>query len=243
MVPHSIITVSLATAILPRLSAPRRRRRPRRAGPARWPHAAHRAGRDRPFALLLPVIATDLADVIWGYGAGRGDRTSCYAPTLALFGVGLRLLHRPLPDAARLLRPRADPHGLLDPVRRSRRPTSPPPWCCVGRTDRRAHLAGAGARLRRGVRRRLGRRRTPCCARLLGGLRTPGAGAVPGPAGARRRAARPRPRCRVGRGCCTRAERRPTPSWSPAVRGRWWSRSSTSSCSCVARAAAAARAR
>ena len=37
MVPHSIITVSLATAILPRLSAQRRRRRPGRAGRARWP--------------------------------------------------------------------------------------------------------------------------------------------------------------------------------------------------------------
>ena len=47
MVPHAIITVSLATAILPRLAAPRRRRRPARPGRAPWPDAAHRARRDR----------------------------------------------------------------------------------------------------------------------------------------------------------------------------------------------------
>ena len=37
MVPHSIVTVSLATAILPRLSRLRRGRRPRRGGAARSP--------------------------------------------------------------------------------------------------------------------------------------------------------------------------------------------------------------
>ncbi len=88
MVPHSIITVSLATAVLPRLSA-------------------YAADNDRgsladtlmialrsalcvvvPFALLLPVVARDTAHVIWGYGAGR-DTYQNFAPTLALFGIGL----------------------------------------------------------------------------------------------------------------------------------------------------------
>ncbi len=88
MVPHSIITVSLATAVLPRLSA-------------------YAADNDRgsladtlmialrsalcvvvPFALLLPVVARDTAHVIWGYGAGR-DSYQNFAPTLALFGIGL----------------------------------------------------------------------------------------------------------------------------------------------------------
>lgn len=88
MVPHAIVTVSLATAILPRLSA--------RA-------AAHdEDGLSRslaetlrtalavviPFALLLPVIALDLSHVIWGFGAAA-DTFDLYAPSLALFGGGL----------------------------------------------------------------------------------------------------------------------------------------------------------
>ena len=48
MVPHAIITVSLATAMLPRLSALRRRRRPARRRRARVAaHAAHGARADR----------------------------------------------------------------------------------------------------------------------------------------------------------------------------------------------------
>jgi len=88
MVPHSVITVSLATAILPRLSA--------RAA------AADHDGMGRsvaetlrtalalavPFALVLPFIATDIAHVIWGYGAAASE-FAAYAPSLALFGIGL----------------------------------------------------------------------------------------------------------------------------------------------------------
>lgn len=88
MVPHSVITVSLATAILPRLSR----------------HAAagdlHRLGLTLaanlrtalavvvPFAAVLPFVAEDLAHVIWGHGAGA-DQYPRYAPSLALFGVGV----------------------------------------------------------------------------------------------------------------------------------------------------------
>ncbi len=88
MVPHSVVTVSLTTAVLPRLSR----------------HAASQelaALGDRlvstlrtalvvivPFAAILPVLASDLANVIWGHGA-TAQTYDRYVPTLALFGGGL----------------------------------------------------------------------------------------------------------------------------------------------------------
>ncbi|WP_036570657.1 murein biosynthesis integral membrane protein MurJ [Nocardioides sp. URHA0032] len=88
MVPHSVVTVSLATAILPRLSA-------RAAADDRdgLVHTLTDTLRTAlavviPFALLLPVIAPDLARVIWGYGAAASS-TGLYAASLALFGGGL----------------------------------------------------------------------------------------------------------------------------------------------------------
>ncbi|HWM73250.1 MAG TPA: lipid II flippase MurJ, partial [Nocardioides sp.] len=41
-----------------------------------------------PFAALLPVIATDVSNVIWGHGAGA-ELYERYVPTLSLFGAGL----------------------------------------------------------------------------------------------------------------------------------------------------------
>ena len=89
MVPHSIITVSLATAMLPRLSA-------------------HAAADDRPalagslsstlrlalvvivpFVALLPVIAPDLARVVFAHGAAAEGGVDAYVPTLSLFGLGI----------------------------------------------------------------------------------------------------------------------------------------------------------
>lgn len=88
MVPHSVVTVSLATAILPRMSA--RAASDDRAGLARTLAETLRTALSvvLPFALLLPVIATDLSHLIWGYGASS-DLFDRYAPSLALFGVGL----------------------------------------------------------------------------------------------------------------------------------------------------------
>ena len=88
MVPHSVVTVSLATAILPRLS--RRAAEDDRAGVARSLNETLRSALAvvLPFALLLPVIASDLARLIWGYGAAA-DVTENYVPSLALFGAGL----------------------------------------------------------------------------------------------------------------------------------------------------------
>lgn len=88
MVPHSVITVSLATAILPRLSA--------RAAEDDLRGLAHSLTDTLrtalavvvPFALLLPVIARDLANTIWGHGAAA-DSYDLYAPSLAMFGGGL----------------------------------------------------------------------------------------------------------------------------------------------------------
>ena len=88
MVPHSIITVSLATAILPRLSA--RAVEGDFAGLARSLSSTLRTALAVvvPFALLLPLIATDVSQVIWGHGAAS-ETFSNYAPSLALFGPGL----------------------------------------------------------------------------------------------------------------------------------------------------------
>jgi putative peptidoglycan lipid II flippase len=88
MVPHSIITVSLATAVLPRLSA--LAADDDRASLATTLMVALRSALSVvvPFALMLPLVARDAAHVIWGYGAGR-DTYQNFAPTLALFGIGL----------------------------------------------------------------------------------------------------------------------------------------------------------
>ena len=88
MVPHAVVTVSLATAILPRLSA--------RAAEADHPGLARSLAETLrsalalivPFALLLPCLALVVSRLIWGYGAAAGDYAD-YAPSLALFGGGL----------------------------------------------------------------------------------------------------------------------------------------------------------
>jgi putative peptidoglycan lipid II flippase len=88
MVPHSVITVSLATAVLPRLSA----------YAAEQDHASlvrslGLALRNAlvvivPFAVLLPFVARDLAHLLFSFGAGRTTYGNFTSP-LALFGFGL----------------------------------------------------------------------------------------------------------------------------------------------------------
>jgi putative peptidoglycan lipid II flippase len=87
MVPHSVITVSLATAILPRLSA--LSSAGDLAGLARSLTSALRTALAvvLPFAALLPLVAPDIANVIL-HGAARADYR-LYVPSLALFGPGL----------------------------------------------------------------------------------------------------------------------------------------------------------
>jgi putative peptidoglycan lipid II flippase len=88
MVPHAIITVSLATAILPRLSA-------KAADRDLTGLAGTLAGTLRtalvvvvPFALGLPLLAFDAAKVLFGYGA-TATTFDHYVPSIILFGPGL----------------------------------------------------------------------------------------------------------------------------------------------------------
>jgi putative peptidoglycan lipid II flippase len=88
MVPHSIITVSLATAILPRLSA--RAADADLAGLAETLVSTLRTTLALiiPFALILPLVALDVANLVWGYGAASSTYDN-FAPSLALFGAGI----------------------------------------------------------------------------------------------------------------------------------------------------------
>ena len=88
MVPHSIATVSLATATLPRLSAFAADGDLR--GVARQVAATTRAALALiiPFAMLLPVVALPLSQIVWGYAAAA-DTAEDFVPSLVLFAPGL----------------------------------------------------------------------------------------------------------------------------------------------------------
>jgi putative peptidoglycan lipid II flippase len=89
MVPHSIVTVSLATAMLPRLSA-------HAASSDRQALAGSLSSTLRsalavivPFVALLPVLAPDLARVVFAHGAAAANGVDAYVPTISLFGIGI----------------------------------------------------------------------------------------------------------------------------------------------------------
>jgi putative peptidoglycan lipid II flippase len=88
MVPHSIATVSLATAMLPRLSEFAAERDLGALGRGIASTMRTSYAMIVPFALLLPVVAIDVANVIYGYGAAR-DSFALFGPTLSLFAIGL----------------------------------------------------------------------------------------------------------------------------------------------------------
>jgi len=88
MVPHSIATVSLATAMLPRLAAFAADADLRGVGRSVGSTLRTTYALIVPFALLLPVIALDLSTVMIGYGAGR-QSVRDFAIALALFAPGL----------------------------------------------------------------------------------------------------------------------------------------------------------
>ena len=88
MAPHAVITVSLATAVLPRLSASAAENRLDDLAGTLAATLRTALALIVPFALLLPVVATELSDVIWGYGAAEATSEN-YAPTLALFAPGV----------------------------------------------------------------------------------------------------------------------------------------------------------
>ncbi|MFT4085294.1 MAG: murein biosynthesis integral membrane protein MurJ [Nocardioides sp.] len=87
-VPHSIVTVSLATALLPLLT--RHAAGGDRAGMGRGLSRNLRSALSLviPAAALLPVLANHVARLLFGYGASA-DQYHSYAPTLAVFAPGM----------------------------------------------------------------------------------------------------------------------------------------------------------
>jgi len=90
MVPHSIITVSLATAMLPLLSRYAADGNLAAVGTSVSNTLRSAYALVVPVAVLFAVMALDTAHVIWGYGSAADDYDN-FAPSLALFGIGLVL--------------------------------------------------------------------------------------------------------------------------------------------------------
>jgi putative peptidoglycan lipid II flippase len=88
MVPHAIITVSLATAVLPRLSAYAAEGDLRALGEAVSSTLRSTYALVLPVVVLLPIVAPDLASVVWGYGSAHETYTR-FVTSLSLFAVGL----------------------------------------------------------------------------------------------------------------------------------------------------------
>ncbi|WP_239455451.1 murein biosynthesis integral membrane protein MurJ [Nocardioides gilvus] len=88
MLPHGIITVSLVTALLPRLSAYAAEGRTDRVGVMLASTLRTAMVVVLPYAALLAVVGGDMANVMFGTGAGEGAYAT-YAPGLAVFAVGL----------------------------------------------------------------------------------------------------------------------------------------------------------
>ncbi len=89
-VPHAIITVSLATAMLPLLSSYAARGDLTAVGRAVSSTLRSAYALIVPAAAFLAVMALDTAHVVWGYGSAQAD-FGTFAPSLALFGMGLVL--------------------------------------------------------------------------------------------------------------------------------------------------------
>jgi putative peptidoglycan lipid II flippase len=87
MVPHAIVTVSLATAILPRLSTLAHEDRLPELGSTVGSTLRTALALVLPFAVLLPILADDVAAAAFGWS--DPDTAATFAPTLALFGPAL----------------------------------------------------------------------------------------------------------------------------------------------------------
>ncbi len=88
MVPHAIITVSLATAVLPRLSAYANSGDLRALGASVTATIRSTYALVLPVLALVPVLAPDLVDLVWGYGAAK-DSASDFVPSVSLFALGI----------------------------------------------------------------------------------------------------------------------------------------------------------
>jgi putative peptidoglycan lipid II flippase len=88
MAPHAIATVSLATAALPRLSKYAADQDLAAVGRQVASTMRSALALILPFALVLPVIALPLANIVSKYGAAS-DSTEDFARSLSLFAIGL----------------------------------------------------------------------------------------------------------------------------------------------------------
>jgi putative peptidoglycan lipid II flippase len=88
MVPHAVVTVSLATAMLPLLSSLGNAGDLRGLGASLARVLRTALAVVVPFAVLLPVVAPDLAAILWNWGAASSTYT-LYILSLSLFGTGL----------------------------------------------------------------------------------------------------------------------------------------------------------
>ena len=86
MVPHSIVTVSLATAILPRISALAHDGDLRAVGRTVSSTLRTALALVLPFAVLLPFVADDVANGLFGWGS---TDPGLFAPTIAVFAPAL----------------------------------------------------------------------------------------------------------------------------------------------------------
>lgn len=91
MVPHAIVTVSLATAILPKMSRLAEARD--FAGVAATLSSAMRTALVIivPYAGLLAVLAAPVSSLVWGWGEGASETAYLYVPSLTLFGFAMVL--------------------------------------------------------------------------------------------------------------------------------------------------------
>ncbi|MGN0063482.1 MAG: murein biosynthesis integral membrane protein MurJ [Nocardioides sp.] len=88
MVPHAIITVSLATALLPLLSKQAADGDLRSLGTSLASGLRNSLVVVIPFVMLIPVVSRDVASVLFEWGAGA-DSSSLFAPSLVVFAPGL----------------------------------------------------------------------------------------------------------------------------------------------------------
>ncbi|HEX2895840.1 MAG TPA: murein biosynthesis integral membrane protein MurJ [Marmoricola sp.] len=88
MVPHAIITVSLATAVLPRLSAYAADGELRALGGAVSGTLRSTYALVLPVIALVPIVAPDLANIVWAYGSASTSYTR-FVSSLSLFALSL----------------------------------------------------------------------------------------------------------------------------------------------------------
>ncbi|CAA9389636.1 MAG: Proposed peptidoglycan lipid II flippase MurJ [uncultured Nocardioides sp.] len=89
MVPHAVITVSLATAMLPSLSRSAHEGRLSELGGTLSSTLRTVLALVLPIAVILPVLAPDITAVLYNHGGDGEVKARAFAPALAVFGAAL----------------------------------------------------------------------------------------------------------------------------------------------------------